>query len=336
MHHVAGAVNGYLQMNDHNLVKIPYNIPTETSFHWYNNLLGVYMGGTLGHAVGVVGSPGSTAVDDFYGTGGQTLNGFTNEGIYLIAEATRIPGVPLPGGGFSPEDVSFDEQDYSEENIFSSNSGKYEFPVFSEKYMKSPFVDTDTTLITDEEIPFTSDVAGCFSKLLRDLYPWFSPANYKVSEIFDVEKQRYIPSNTEIDELYNSKINFIRSTDGFHRLSSDKSYSSSSSDVFSKINITSLFIYIKKNVQSSYINLIFEHNDNNTRTTFINSITPFLENIQGNRGITEFKVICDESNNTPDIIDSNQFVADLYIKPTKTIDFIKLRFTNSSDNSNLF
>ena len=89
-------------------------------------------------------------------------------------------------------------------------------------------------------------------------------------------------------------------------------------------------------MQSSYINLIFEHNDNNTRTTFINSITPFLENIQGNRGITEFKVICDESNNTPDIIDSNQFVADLYIKPTKTIDFIKLRFTNSSDNSNLF
>ena len=103
----------------------------------------------------------------------------------------------------------------------------------------------------------------------------------------------------------------------------------------SRINVARLFLYLKKVIGTSARSLLFEQNDEITRNLFINAVTPLLETIRGQRGITDFRVICDESNNTADIVDSNQFVADIFIKPTKSINFIRLRFTNKSEGAEL-
>jgi phage tail sheath protein FI len=103
----------------------------------------------------------------------------------------------------------------------------------------------------------------------------------------------------------------------------------------SRINVARLFVYLKNIIGRAARTILFELNDTTTRNLFINAVTPVLRNIQGSRGITDFRVICDESNNTADVVDSNQFIADIMIKPTKSVNFIRIRFTNKSESADL-
>ena len=177
------------------------------------------------------------------------------------------------------------------------------------------------------EIPFTSDVAGFFARQFRDLQPWFSPANQSVSSVNDIIAERYHLSNTEQDDLYDNKINFIKNLDGSLRLFGDKTFADSTS-MFSRVNVSNLFIYLKKKLEPLGRRFLFEQNDEESRKLFLNAAQPFLTTLKGQRAITDFRVVCDETNNTPDIVDSNQFVVDIFVKPVKTINFIRLRLTN--------
>jgi len=105
--------------------------------------------------------------------------------------------------------------------------------------------------------------------------------------------------------------------------------------VFTRINVVRTFLYLKNVIGESARRYLFEINDSSTRQSFISTITPILRSVQAGRGISEFKVVCDQSNNTQAVIDANEFVVDIFIKPTKSINFIRLRFTNKDNNEAL-
>ena len=305
-------------------------------FTWLATARSHPLGFTFSNAVGVQGSQGvgglgQTYQAQFFGTGGISLDGHYNDGIYLIAEVDMIDGLP----GFAPTDFPFDPENYTLSNIFDTNSDLYEFPVFGEKYVRDSYADVieNGTVNSEDiqfskEIPFTSDVAGMFARQFRDLEPWFSPANNRVSSVQDIIAERYHLSNAQQDDLYEKKINFIRNIDGGPRLFGDKTYGDPTSS-FSRINVTNLFLYLKKNLEALGRRFLFEQNDAESRGSFVNAASQFLEEVQGTRGVSEFRVVCDETNNTPDIVDSNQFVVDIFVKPVKSINFIRLNLTNS-------
>ena len=360
--HLAGPVNATMQLNDKNLNLFNYgevpqdtmlinqpafsgrgveNLPAARTLHWYSQANAV--GGTLSETIGTQGNPSTTFRNQFYGTGGVNNDGYTSDGIHLLAEiGFARGGKPKPGwpgvGGFAPEE-QYDSRDFTYSNIFSSSADLYEFPVFGEKYSKNSFQnysseETANMISSAKEIAFTSDTAGIFSRLFRDLSPWFSPGNQKVSSISDIISERYPLTNTEQDSLYDSKVNFIKNIDGNPRLFGDKTFGDPTS-TFSRVNVTNLFIYLKKKLEPLGRSLLFEQNDARSRKLFVNGTEPFLKTLVGQRAITDFRVVCDETNNGPDIVDSNQFVADIFIKPTKTINFIKITLTNSGTSFEL-
>jgi hypothetical protein len=300
--------------------------------------LRTFIGSTLSSpsTINEVGNVGASYAELFYlGYSGSSLEGqglpFDGyEGIYLVAEVDVVPGIP--SFGFAPSDYDLDVADYTYNNIFSSNADLYEFPVFGEKYAVDSYeayksVDETQDISRSNEIPFTSDVAGMFARLFRDLSPWFSPANQRVSTVNDIIAERYNLSNAEQDDLYDNKINFIKQIDGAMKLWGDKTFANSTS-TFSRVNVASLFIYLKKKIEPLGRRFLFEQNDAQSRELFRNGAEPFLQTLVGQRAITDFKVICDETNNTPDIVDSNQFVVEILIKPTKTINYIRLTMNN--------
>lgn len=186
---------------------------------------------------------------------------------------------------------------------------------------------------TSEEVVTSSlaaDVAGCLSRTDRVSNPWFSPAGARRGQILDVIRLARNLSPTEQDIVYTAKVNPVVSFPGEGTILFGDKTSAPDSSTLSRINVARLFLYLKRTIGRSARSILFELNDDVTRTSFVNAVTPFLDTLIGQRAITEFQVVCDETNNTADIVDSNQFVADVFVKPTKSINFIRLRFTNVS------
>ena len=191
---------------------------------------------------------------------------------------------------------------------------------------------------TSDETVTTSlaaDVAGCLARTDRLTSPWFSPAGIRRGQILDVIKLARELGPIEQDLLYDAKINPVASFPGEGTILFGDKTSAASTSTLSRINVARLFIYLQKVLGTAARNILFEQNDSTTRQQFVNSVVPFLDSIVGQRGITEYRVICDETNNTSDIVDSNQFVADVFVKPTKSVNFIRLRFTNVSEGTPL-
>jgi Phage tail sheath protein subtilisin-like domain/Phage tail sheath C-terminal domain len=175
-------------------------------------------------------------------------------------------------------------------------------------------------------IPTNGDVAGlCVATDLSN-DPWWSPAGFNRGQIKNVVRMRYNPSATDRDYLYSNSINPVVTFNGQGTiLFGDKTLTSRPS-AFDRINVRRLFITIEQAIKSASDYTLFEFNDAFTRSNFVNLITPYLKDVQARRGITDFYVVCDESNNTPDRIDKNQFWCDIYIKPSRSINFIQLNF----------
>lgn len=180
-----------------------------------------------------------------------------------------------------------------------------------------------------------SDVAGCLARTDRLTSPWFSPAGIRRGQILDVIRLSREVSPTEQDTLYNAGINPVVSFPGEGTILFGDKTSAASTSTLSRINVARLFIYLQNTLGRAARSILFEQNDSTTRQQFVNSVVPFLDTIVGQRGITEYRVVCDRTNNTSDIIDSNQFVADVFVKPTKSVNFIRLRFTNVSEGTPL-
>ena len=175
-------------------------------------------------------------------------------------------------------------------------------------------------------IPLNGDIAGITARSdsLKD--PWFSPAGFTRGQIKNLVKLAFSPGKTERDLLYKNDVNPIVTFPGQGTvLYGDKTLLGRAS-AFDRINVRRLFIVLEKAIATASNSTLFEFNDDFTRSQFVNLVEPYLRDVQGRRGIFDFRVVCDETNNTAEVIDSNRFVGDIYIKPAKSINFIQLNF----------
>ena len=169
-------------------------------------------------------------------------------------------------------------------------------------------------------------VAGLCANTDQVADAWFSPAGVNRGQLRGVTKLAYNPTKTQRDELYKARVNPLVSFPGQGTmLFGDKTLLSRAS-AFDRINVRRLFIAVEKAISTAAKAQLFEFNDEFTRAQFRNLLEPFLRDVKGRRGITDFLVVCDESNNNGQVVDSNRFVADIYIKPARSINFITLNF----------
>jgi hypothetical protein len=175
-------------------------------------------------------------------------------------------------------------------------------------------------------IPCNADVAGLMARTSINQYSWFSPAGASRGAINGAVKLAYNPSKAQRDLLYPKRINPIIFSPGAGIILFGDKTALSYASAFDRINVRRLFITIELSIERAARAQLFEFNDVITRSNFINIVEPYLRDIKGKRGITDFLVICDETNNTPDVIDGNQFRADIFVKPARSINFIGLTF----------
>ena len=175
-------------------------------------------------------------------------------------------------------------------------------------------------------VPLNGDVAGLCARTDLERDPWFSPGGLNRGIIKNVIKLAWNPTKTNRDDLYVKGINPIVTFQGEGTvLFGDKTLLSKPS-AFDRINVRRLFIVLEKAIARAARFSMFEFNDQFTRAQFVALVEPFLRDVQGRRGITDFRVVCDETNNTGEVIDRNEFIGDIYIKPARSINFIQLNF----------
>ena len=188
------------------------------------------------------------------------------------------------------------------------------------KYMFDRFTNTF------RYVPLNGDIAGLCARTDIDSFPWFSPAGTTRGSILNAVKLTYNPTQAQRDKLYSARINpVIVSPGGGINLFGDKTGLERSS-AFDRINVRRLFIFLEEAISGAARDQLFEFNDQVTRSTFVSVVDPFLRDVQAKRGIQDYVVICDETNNTAAVIDNNEFVADIFIKPNRSINFIGLTF----------
>lgn len=176
-------------------------------------------------------------------------------------------------------------------------------------------------------IPLNGDVAGCLVRTDAQAESWFSPAGVARGQIKNVVKLAFNPRQADRDDLYRSGVNPVVTFPGQGTiLFGDKTLLSRPS-AFDRINVRRLFVVLEKTVENSAKQQLFEQNDEFTRNAFLNLVEPFLRSVRARRGITDFYVVCDETNNPPDAVDRNEFRADIFVKPIRSINFIQLNFT---------
>lgn len=174
--------------------------------------------------------------------------------------------------------------------------------------------------------PLNGDIAGLCARTddVRD--PWFSPAGYNRGGIKNIIKLAYNPAKADRDELYKASVNPVITQPGQGTVLFGDKTGLKKPSAFDRINVRRLFIVLEKAITRASKSTLFEFNDEFTRAQFRNLVEPFLRDVQGRRGIYDFKVVCDDTNNTSEVIDRNEFRGDIYIKPARSINFIQLNF----------
>lgn len=175
-------------------------------------------------------------------------------------------------------------------------------------------------------VPLCADAAGLCVRTDQQADPWFSNAGFNRGQILSSVKLAYNPNQADRDRLYPNGINPVVTFPGQGTvLYGDKTLLSRPS-AFDRINVRRLFIVMEKAIATASKFFLFEQNDEFTRNQFVNLVTPFLRDIQGRRGITDFRVIADSTVNTPSVVDANEFRAQIYVKPTRVVNAISLDF----------
>ena len=175
-------------------------------------------------------------------------------------------------------------------------------------------------------VPLNPDVAGLVVRTTIDRDFFFSPAGFNRGQVKNVARLAWNPDKTERDNLYKNGVNPIVSFSGQGTLLFGDKPLLAKPSAFDRINVRRLFITLEKSIANFARFSMFEFNDDFTRSSFVSSVEPFLRDIQGRGGITDFAVVCDESNNTQEVIDRNEFIGSIFVKPTKSINFILLNF----------
>ena len=175
-------------------------------------------------------------------------------------------------------------------------------------------------------IPMNPDIAGLMARTSIDQFSWFSPAGAARGSINGAVKLAYNPSKIQRDAIYPKRINPVIASPGAGIILFGDKTGLGYASAFDRINVRRLFLTIESTIERAARDQLFEFNDIITRSSFLNVVDPYLRDVKAKRGITDYVVICDETNNTPDIIDSNQFRADIFVKPNRSINFIGLSF----------
>ena len=175
-------------------------------------------------------------------------------------------------------------------------------------------------------IPTNADVAGLMVRTSINSFPWFSPAGQQRGILNNAIKLAYNPDKAQRDQLYPLRINSIVNQPGTGILLFGDKTGLGFASAFDRINVRRLFLTIEQSLQKAAEAQLFELNDQVTRANFVNIVEPFLRDVEAKRGLNGFLVICDETNNTPDVIDNNEFRADIFLKPARSINFVTLTF----------
>ena len=188
------------------------------------------------------------------------------------------------------------------------------------KYMYDRFANTF------RYVPLAADVAGTCARNDINNFPWFSPAGTQRGAILNAVKLAYNPNKSQRDRLYGNRINPVIFSPGAGIVLFGDKTGLAKASAFDRINVRRLFIFLEDAISAAAKDQLFEFNDEITRTNFVNIIEPFLRAVQSKRGIFDYVVICDETNNTASVIDNNEFVADIYVKPARSINYVGLTF----------
>ena len=175
-------------------------------------------------------------------------------------------------------------------------------------------------------IPTNADVGGMMARTALLAFPWFSPAGQQRGVLNNAVKLAYNPSKTQRDRLYPKRINSFITTPGAGTFLFGDKTALGYQSAFDRINVRRLFLTVEQALERAAQAQLFELNDDLTRANFRNIVDPYLRDVQAKRGLIDYLVICDETNNTPDVIDNNEFRADIFLKPAKSINFITLTF----------
>lgn len=230
--------------------------------------------------------------------------------VFLSPARSDVVGVNLEGLQ-AQNIVDFRNALHNTSYAFIDSGYKYQYDKYADVY---------------RYIPLNGDMAGITARSDNVRDPWFSPAGFSRGQVKNLVKLAFSPSKTERDLLYKNDINPVVTFPGQGTvLYGDKTLLGRSS-AFDRINVRRLFIVLEKAIATASNSALFEFNDEFTRAQFKNLVEPYLRDVQGRRGIYDFRVVCDETNNTAEVIDSNRFVGDIYIKPAKSINFIQLNF----------
>jgi len=231
----------------------------------------------------------------------------------------RASQVTDSGSGYTVDSAA----DITDEVLgFYSSVPSSSFAIFDSgyKYMYDRFGDTF------RYVPLNGDMAGLCARNDIGGFPWFSPAGTSRGGILNAVKLAYNPNKNQRDRLYSARINPVIFSPGSGIILFGDKTGLAKSSAFDRINVRRLFIYLEKAIAAAGKDVMFEFNDELTRSSFVNAVEPFLRDVQAKRGIQDFRLICDSTNNTAAVIDSNEFVADIYIKPSRSINFVGLTF----------
>jgi hypothetical protein len=214
--------------------------------------------------------------------------------------------------GFEAEDIIAERNEFpSSSYAVMDNNWKYQFDKYNNVY---------------RWLPMNGDIAGLCVRTDFERDPWWSPAGYNRGQIKNVTKLAWNANRAERDDLYKVGVNAVVTFPGEGTiLFGDKTMLARPS-AFDRINVRRLFIVLEKAISKAAKYSLFEFNDEFTRAQFVSLVEPYLRDVQGRRGIYDFRVVCDTTNNTPEVIDRNEFVGDIYIKPARSINFIQLNF----------
>jgi hypothetical protein len=239
-----------------------------------------------------------------------------------VAFITPHRGAFIADANVGSVTVNSDAEITNEVISFYSPIASSSYAVFDSgyKYMYDRFSDTF------RYVPLNGDIAGTCARTDINQFPWFSPAGTARGAILNSVKLAYNPSKSQRDRLYSNRINPVIFSPGAGIILFGDKTGLARASAFDRINVRRLFIYLENTIANASKDVLFEFNDEITRTNFVNTIEPFLRDVQAKRGIQDYVVICDETNNTASVIDNNEFIADIYIKPARSINFIGLTF----------
>lgn len=221
-------------------------------------------------------------------------------------------GDVIDNSGNEVADISTTADSYTKSSFAVMDSGwKYQYDKYNDVY---------------RWVPLNGDIAGLCVRTDNERDPWFSPAGLNRGIIKNVVRLAWNPTQAERDAIYKKGVNSVVTFPGEGTiLYGDKTLLNRPS-AFDRINVRRLFIVLEKSIAKAARSSLFEFNDEFTRAAFVNLVEPYLRNVQGRRGIYDFRVVCDSTNNTGEVIDQNQFVGDIYIKPARSINYIQLNF----------